>query len=781
MINIPCSCQVILKSSILFIFCFLLHTAAGQISYGDMPLPLHAGMGARSTGPSADLFVEMPAFDRQAALRQSLQDQTNLKSLEFAHKFHPFLRPDNSGVTFVSGNMQVWRVGIRSKDAFSLNLLFSKFRLPPGAKLFVYNSNQSEILGSYTEKNNTDLKMLPVQPIGGDELIVEYQEPVDAIFRGEIEIGEVNHDFFGILRATEPRDPGQDCHPNLICYPEDIQPGSGVVGLIINGMSYCTGVLVNNTAEDGTPYLLTATHCLNNNYYFDKDQRPPHPIDSRWQKYGQQDNWHYNDVAGSIVAFFNYNSPLCDINIRGPLQMTMASADSVLISERHDISLLKLKPYSEESAIPAEYQPYYLGWNAGTSVDGPFHGLHHPNGGIKKVAIEEDRLRTGSFTLPNNYQAEPNSFWEVVAWNTGSTEGGSSGSPLLDREKRVLGTLTGGASMCSSPRGPDSYASLSRFWNVEDTLLNNPNPINYYLDREGLATNRQWGGFNPYEDQPYTKSHNFKPTDKAIKYHFQSVPLFATNNTFGYTEFAEQFNAKSEVQLKGVFLSSPAVSGISNMNIRIRVYTGENKPEQLLYEQPYNYSFEYFNNLGDFPLALRNMNHSVENYIRFNTPVTVSGTFYISYYDRNGIPSGFSAFNAEPRKIGSGWVSTAWMKTGSEWVKSSESIENPVNTALLIAPYAIGNHSTTVELERKQPKVEAFHSKEEQAIVIKTEYTELKEWEIFYSSGVKVYQSTTDKSINRITYPSAHLPKGIYIVRVKTVDGTISSKKVLVI
>lgn len=765
--NAPHSFRFMMKSCLLFIFCFCFHTVSGQISYGGNPLPLHASMGARSTAPAADLFVEMPAFDIQSALRQAVQDQSNFKSLEFAHKFHPFLRPDNSGIHFVAGNMNVWRVGIRSKGAYSLNILFSKFKLPPGAQLFVYNSDQSEILGSYTEKNNTNLSMLPVQPVGGDELIVEYQEPSRATFRGEIEIGEVNHDFVGIFRATEPRDPAQSCHPNLVCYPEDIQPGSGVVGLIINGSTYCTGSLVNNTAEDGIPYLLTATHCLNNNYFFERND----PF-TRWQNYGKSDGWLYDKVAGSIVAFFNYNSPLCDIDIRGPLQMTMASADSVLISERHDMSLLRLK-----ETPPAEYQPYFLGWNAGSSPSAPFHGLHHPNGGIKKVAIEEDRLSLGSFTLPNSYQAEPNSFWEVRAWNTGATEGGSSGSPLLDREKRILGTLTGGVSMCSSPKGPDSYASLFKLWDVEESL-NNPNSIRHYLDPTD-SQSRQMGGFNPYAQQPFTRSHNFKHDDSAVKYLFQQVPLFATNNTFGYTEFAEQFYAGNNIELKGVFISSPSVSNISDMNIRIRVYTGEKGPERLLFEQPYNYSYRYFSNNG-FPDATRDMRHNIENYIRFNRPVPVSETFYISYSDANGIPSGFSTFNADPRKIGSGFLSTAWMKNASGWIKSSENIENPINTTLLIAPYVIGNISTSVEPEKEQLKLVVYHSHEVKRIFIESNF-DLLEWEIFYSSGIKIHHETIDISINRGSYSSANLAKGVYIVRVKTIDGTVSSKKVLVI
>lgn len=737
-----------------FLVLFTCISAPAQISHGGKPFALHEAMRSLTPGVSQQMFVDMPAFNVEQELRSS-ESSGDFKSLYFAHKFFVHLRPDNSGIRFTSyDHMNVWRVGIRSRGAYSINILFSKFQLPEGAKVFVYNSDQTEILGSYTSENNTDLNLLPVQPIGGDEIIVEYQEPENAEFKGEIEIGEVNHDFRGLFRAaTEPRDPIQSCHPNLVCYPEDIQPGSGVVVLIINGNTYCTGSLINNTAENGTPYLITATHCMNRDY-------DPTFLANR----------KYDLVAGSIVAFFNYNAPVCGTDIRGNTQMTLASADSVLISERHDITLLKMK-----QVPPKEYQPYYLGWNVSQSPTAPFHGIHHPNGGIKKVAVDENSLAIASF-LGDKYNMEPNAHWGVQGWEVGSTEGGSSGSPLLDKDKRILGTLTGGESKCSSPRGPDVYASLAKYWNVTGSL-GNPNAINNYLDPTNSGF-QQIDGFNPYASQPMTRINNFDVNEKPVQtYYNNTVPLFETNTTLGYTEFAEEFKATQSTQLAGVFVSTPAINNMANQDVRIRIYSGNEKPETLLHEQKYTYSFRYFSN-NTFLSANRQMNYLTENYIQFPQPITVSGKFFIAYGEVNGTTPGFKVLNVEPRKIGSGLSSTTWMKLGTDWVASSENMHNPINTSLLLSPYIIGTGLGPQPPVSEDFNLNVYHNAEVDRIFIESNQ-ELVSWEIFYVTGQKIHAERADKSINRASYSTAHLAKGVYIVKAVTVDGK-GVRKVLV-
>ncbi len=742
---------------LVILFACLFYNAHSQISYGGQPLPIDVVASTRVKLPTQIPFVEMTPVDNQSLLWRSAQDNDDFKSLEFAHKFFVNLNPHNSGINFTTdNNIKVWRVGIRSSKAYSLNILFSKFNLPEGAQLFVYNSDQSVVLGSYTHLNNSDINMLPIQPIEGDEVVVEYQEPIGASFEGEVEIGEVNHDFRGIFRATEPRDPAQNCHPNLVCYPEDIEPGSGVVAIIINGRTYCTASLINNVESDGVPYLITATHCLNNDY-----------------STSFLSNRKYDLVAGNIVAFFGYNSPNCDKDIRGNVQMTMASLDSVFVSERHDISLLRFKEMP-----PVEYQPYYLGWNASSSNNQtPYHGIHHPNGGIKKVAIEEDALSIGSFGTHPPYNMEPQAHWAVRAWDVAATEGGSSGSPLLDNKKRIVGTLTGGESYCSSPKGPDLYASLNKVWNFTDENVT-PVSLQSILDSQdrGVLT---IDGYNPYKNNPYTKSANYLIDDTIAQTYHQSVPMFATNNAYGYKEFAEEFYSKDGTQLQGVFITSPITSGVQNLNVRVKVYDDNNGiPGRLLHEQKLTYSFRYYQN-GGFYEENRDMNKNVENYLRFSSPISVSDKFYVAYSDASNSSNGFSVMNVKPRKIGSGYPATAWVKDPTGWVKSSETIENPINTSLMIAPYVIGT-GLDDNPNKKPSKTEtkAFYHKETNRIFIESNM-DLISWKVYNSLGQILMSGEADGSINRVAFSLDTHYKGVYLVKVQAV-GKEETIKVLV-
>lgn len=438
---------------------FLSVSVKAQISHGGQPLPLTA-----TKSQTEDLFITMPPFDLAEQLRLDSLEATDLRSgFRFAYKFMTDYTPENSGVRFIlPDGTKVWRLGIRSEGALSLNIMFSKYHLPEGARVFLCNSDQSEVLGSFNHLNNSERAILPVAPIRGDELIVEYQEPAGVAFPGKLAIGEVNHGYRN-FRVSEPQPDFTpfECMPVIACYQDSTTRYDAiersVVLMIINGTTGCTGTLVNNTANDGKPYLLTASHCLNNQF--------------------QIKNPDYEEVAGNIVCYFNYNSPQCSPVEPGRTDQTVASAHFRAVNELTDMALLEL-----QDTPPADYRVYYAGWNAQDAGTAPYTCIHHPGGSLKRLNLAEGDVELTSYKI-QVADFNENSHWKVARWATGCTAGGSSGSPLFDGDNRVIGGLTGGASSCLNP-AEDFFFSIQKSWSEP---ADSSKQLKCWLDPVGVA------------------------------------------------------------------------------------------------------------------------------------------------------------------------------------------------------------------------------------------------------------------------------------------------------
>jgi hypothetical protein len=236
------------------------------------------------------------------------------------------MRKDASLTTLPDGTT-VRQIGIRSKGAYSINLLLRNFEIPEGAKLFVYSADHSYIIGSFDHRNNSPGKILPLQPVAGEAIIVEYSESPNTAFKGNFTIAEVNHDYRDFLRSEPAADNNTQfaCMPDAFCSDADDQTIRSTVLLIINGTTLCTGSLINNTADVEIPYLLTAVHCLNTTASFPQE-------------------WDYYDTkAGSIIAFFNYNRPVCGTKMKGTEEMSLAVAHPRVILEKNDVALLEFQ------------------------------------------------------------------------------------------------------------------------------------------------------------------------------------------------------------------------------------------------------------------------------------------------------------------------------------------------------------------------------------------------------------------------------------------------------
>ena len=104
---------------------------------------------------------------------------------------------------------------------------------------------------------------------------------------------------------------------------------------------------------------------------------------------------------------------------------------------------------------------YYAGWDRSRSDPLRSAVIHHPNTDVKRISFDLDRATTTSHLRAE--QRYGSDHIRVGAWDLGSTEGGSSGAPLFNHDKRVVGQLHGGYAGCGDPRA-DWFGRFSAAW-----------------------------------------------------------------------------------------------------------------------------------------------------------------------------------------------------------------------------------------------------------------------------------------------------------------------------
>ncbi|HZF99869.1 MAG TPA: serine protease, partial [Chitinophagales bacterium] len=362
------------------------------------------------------------------------------------------LNQSNAGIveTLKDGS-KLWRVGIKCPGAFSVNLIFDEYRLPEGAYLYIYNKDRSYVIGPYTSKNNTWDNIFGSDIVPGEEIVVEYYEPFYAAFPGQLKIGHVTHGYRDPFKMAKGFNDSGNCHNNSICpVGADWQDEKRSVAILLTGgNAFCTGAMVGNATLDGTPYFLTADHCL----------MPPY---SAW------------------VFRFNYESSQCTPSLNGPTNNVVTGAVLRANYENSDVALLELN-----SPPNPAHQVYYAGWNKENTPASAIVGIHHPSGDIKKISFDDNTILSSGY-----FSSTGNDHW-TVNWDNGVTEGGSSGSPIFDQNHRIVGQLHGGPAACGGSDLRDYYGKFSTSWTGGGT---NSSRLSNWLD----PANTGIAGINGY-------------------------------------------------------------------------------------------------------------------------------------------------------------------------------------------------------------------------------------------------------------------------------------------
>lgn len=324
-------------------------------------------------------------------------------------------RTVGGGLLEARGSSAIWTTLVRSRGANALRLQLAG-SLPPSARAYIYAST-GEVHGPYTGRDLGEEGFWS-NTVYADEVYLEVQfsnrEEAQA---AKLNIRAVAHiEAPGFSSQGDTRVQGTECFIDASCvspseFPEIAVAGAAMAQLVFQqgGSSFvCSGSLLNNTRQDGTPYLLTANHCFSS-----------------------------QSAASSLEATWNYKTTSCaDPNIQPNRGLFPRSLGSTLLatSGTSDFTFVRLNQPPPGNAV-------FLGWNAQIDVaqtsGTKLFRLHHPLGATQFYA------RHSVVTNFNGCSNRARGNYIHTADELGGASGGSSGSPVLLSNLAVVGQLFG--------------------------------------------------------------------------------------------------------------------------------------------------------------------------------------------------------------------------------------------------------------------------------------------------------------------------------------------------
>ena len=535
-----------MRKIILSLLLIIINTIYAQVQYSGRPI----GAQLKVARHQANTLIELPSFSQEEITNTS---EIHHKSLKFAHPFSVNITSTNAGIWSTSPNGQeVWQVSFHSKGAASLNVIFSRFRLPEGGKVFIYNKDMSHVIGAFTHLNNKKSGVLPTLPIQGDYITVEYQAPKNPDFEAELSIGTINHDYLGFYNKLGKFGDAASCEKDASCYTDDIYQSSirSTVKLIIDGNELMTGTLVNNTLKDATPYVLTAAH-------------------------GYEE---HNMDAASTLFVFNYQVPYCFATVEGTREQSVAGGEMLCYSPNINNSGLDFALLKMSIKPPMAYLPAYAGWSLSTDLPSQTHCVHHPQGDVKKISFDDNSVVISSMSTSDHSYLN-NGHWRVLTWEEGVTEGGSSGSGIFNNKNQFLGGLSGGAADCNHPRD-DFFYRIDLAW---EAPTNTDSTLSQWLDSNQTGV-RELDAYIPDDIQQTKRTSHINALSEISSVKSEEYGNIAGNNQLGITRFVEKFESHDSTCIIGFYFVPSEGTSMSYANINI--WSGNSTPDSLLYSSP---------------------------------------------------------------------------------------------------------------------------------------------------------------------------------------------------
>ncbi len=352
----------------------------------------------------------------------------------------------------------------RSEGATGLRLGLEVARLPPSAQVRVRPAGSTsvetvrgdEILATLARNwaagdDSRAGRTYWLPAVAGDALTLEIELPpgVDAT-QVEVAIPRLFHLWWtheAVARADDLKiGESGSCNLDITCSPEYAFESRAIARMEYvrdGGAFLCTGTLMADTAASGTPYFLGANHCV-----------------------GDQ------TTASTLSTYWFYRSATCNSTTLDPAATRVAGGATLLYASAvTDTSFMLLRGTPPAGAV-----------HAGSLLSPPdlgtaLAGLHHPAGDLLKLSLGanaayarcEGTRCTGDGVDASNFL--------VLRWTRGTTESGSSGSPVfasVGARRYVVGQLFAGSASCTRPDASDYYGRFDQAYPSLRTWLGTP-------------------------------------------------------------------------------------------------------------------------------------------------------------------------------------------------------------------------------------------------------------------------------------------------------------------
>jgi hypothetical protein len=475
-----------MRKYLLLLLAFLPGFSNAQISRDIAPKSRDLGLSGYVGGRTDVQTFEITNINNTNEQQQAEQECPDCRMNYFGKNVPVNIDVKNSAQKIQIPGGTIYVLRIRSATAKSLMLRFSRFVIPPYATMHLYSRTSDFLLGAFTSDNvNPDGRFFTgIFP--EEAMVLEYYEPDVPNFAGEIMIDGLVHGFRSVTPGGDYGTSGT-CTVDAVCKDPnltdfDLVKESKAIAYIIginNGRAVQgTGFLINSTTtgEYKKPYILTANHVVPSSF----DSPTPY--------------------APDVIFYFGYENKECGVNEPFPPTMSPRTYKFQGASYKAVGSPTQTNGECEYTLLemndnPARWlQVSYLGWDARAAIGGqPFYNLSFPGGDVKKKARSTKSPTQTTWYFGGNTATAPIPVYSVE-WSKGVTQPGSSGSPLLNTAKRVVGILSAGRSRCAdSPEeeglstdyknGPDLFSKMALAYNKS---LFDYQPMSAFLNDAGL-------------------------------------------------------------------------------------------------------------------------------------------------------------------------------------------------------------------------------------------------------------------------------------------------------